>query len=227
MKPKINRKAEPTKAQPFDRCQTPDYALDPLLPYLPKGSIIWEPCAGDGYLAAELRRHGFIVIESDILTHSIGPTTIPGANALTWAPPRFDLVVTNPPFTLKFPFYKRLYGLGKPFAMLLPLETIGAGSAQAMYKTHGHEQLLLDKRVNFGMPNKKWEGSSAQFPVFWSCWRLLPAPVIYGEITRREQASRFVPYALLPAPSGATLEIPARQPEALTAGAEFAQLTLF
>ena len=34
MKPKINRAGDPQESKGFDRCNTPAYALDPLLPYI-------------------------------------------------------------------------------------------------------------------------------------------------------------------------------------------------
>jgi hypothetical protein len=60
---------------------------------------------------------------------------------------------------------------------------IGAQSAQKFMKKYGAEILLLDKRVNFKMPNKGW-GGTAQFPVLWLCHKLLPEPIMYGHIER-------------------------------------------
>jgi hypothetical protein len=93
--------------------------------------------------------------------------------------------MTNPPYSFKFDWLARCYELGKPFALLVPVETIGAKAAQRLMERYGAEQLLLDKRINFEMPNKGWAGSSAQFPVLWLCWRMLPQPIVYGRITRR------------------------------------------
>jgi hypothetical protein len=79
----------------------------------------------------------------------------------------------------------RCYELGRPFALLVPVETIGAKSAQTLMERHGSELLLLNRRVNFEMPQKGWAGSSAQFPVLWLCWKMLPAPIVYGKVTQR------------------------------------------
>lgn len=64
------------------------------------------------------------------------------------------------------------YQLGKPFALLMPVEVLGAKSAQRNFKAHGIEVILLDKRVNFKMPEKGWLGSGAQFPTAWFTWGL-------------------------------------------------------
>lgn len=93
-----------------------------------------------------------------------------------------EVIVTNPPYSIKYPWLERCYQIGKRFALLVPLEMIGAARAQVQMKQHGAEIMLLDKRVNFGMPNKGFEGSSAQFPVCWLCHGILPAPIVYGHI---------------------------------------------
>ena len=48
MKPKINRAGDATESQGFDRCNTPPYALDPQLPFIPAGAVVGEPAAGTG-----------------------------------------------------------------------------------------------------------------------------------------------------------------------------------
>ena len=196
-KPKVMRKGDTEESVPFDRCQTPAYALDPLLPYLKPGCVIWEPAAGEGNIVRTLQAHGFQVVASDLLTDHIGEGVQGGKNFFHWQPTHFDVIVTNPPYSVKFDWYERVYSLGKPFALLLPVETLGVGQAQTLYRQHGHEQLLLNKRVNFKMPHKGWASgewrSTAWFPTFWSCWNLLPEPVVYGSFIRRhdEQAMLF------------------------------------
>jgi hypothetical protein len=162
--------------QGYDACQTPAYAIDPLLPYLPD-RIIWEPAAGEHYLVEALYDSGFKseqVITSDILT---------GQNFFEYTPDEWDCLITNPPYSIKYQWLERCYQLGKPFALLLPVETLGAKTAQEFLKEYGFEMMLLNKRVDFKMPNKGWD-SSAQFPVFWLCWQLLPQQVMFGELNK-------------------------------------------
>lgn len=178
MKPKSNRKGDSINA-----CQTPDYALDPLLPYLPLNSIVWEPAAGEGFLARNLRRNGFAnVLCSDILS---------GQDFFKWQPAHgWDILVTNPPYNpngIKPAWVRRCYELGKPWANLMPVETIGSGEVQALFDTYGVEIIYLDKRVNFKMPRKGW-GGKAQFPVAWYTWGLgIGKQITFASIYRREQ----------------------------------------
>lgn len=177
MKPKINRAGDTATSAGYDCCQTPSYALEPLLPYIPRHAVIWEPACGAGLLAQALREAGHTVIGTDILQD-------PEYNFFTWQPPRFDMIITNPPYSIKYKWLERCYQLGRPFALLIPVESIGAAAAQEQYRAYGTEWLMLDKRVDFIMPVRGGEGSSAQFPTFWSCWRLLSERVVWGRLNK-------------------------------------------
>jgi len=167
-KPKTNYKTDPNESNPQDRFQTPGYAVDPLIPYLDAAGIesVWEPAAGEGYLARALERHEFEVIAGDLLTgadyfddHSV--------------PAQYDCQVTNPPFGAKYPWIARAVELGRPFALLVPSDVLFAGArAQPLIKRYGLELLIPDKRINFKTPARGWQGSSAQMHTSWLCYRL-------------------------------------------------------
>jgi len=182
-----NQAIDPHASDPRDRCYTPAYALDPLLPYLPADAVVWEPAAGAGHLVRALEAAGRSVYASEI-AH--------GDNFYTHTPPvAWGVQVTNPPFSSKYHWIEHSYALGRPWALLLPLETLGAQSAQRHFRRHGVELLLLNKRVNFIMPNLGLGGGGANFPVAWFCWRLLPAPIVYGSITPRGDAQLLMEFA--------------------------------
>lgn len=171
---KSSRAANEYVPQGFDACQTPPYAIDPLLPYLNTDWTIWEPAQGERLLVEAFYDSGFANVEgSDLLTDQ---------NFFEYQPSQWDCLVTNPPFSLKYKWLERCYELGKPFALLVPVETLGAKTAQELMQHYGFEILLLNRRVAFKMPNKGWD-SHPQFPVLWLCWQLLPDKVLFGEIT--------------------------------------------
>lgn len=126
-----------------------------------------------------LRTTGHQVITSDILT---------GQNFFEYSP---DLAwtkqITNPPYSIKFKWMKHSYELGKPFALLLPVEAIGAAKGQALMQQYGFEIMLLKERVDFYMPNKGWTGAGAQFPVMWFCWNILPEKIMYGSFAEAKK----------------------------------------
>jgi len=163
MKPPLSKKYS-------DNFQTPPIALKPLVPYLKRGWTIWEPAEGKGNLSNALREMGFKVVGTDILT---------GHDFLSCAPPEFDCIITNPPYSLRYEFIERCYELGKPWAMLMTLTTL-EGRRQTLFEKHGVELLLLNKRINFETPSGS--GSGAWFPVAWFCWKLLPTSIVFGKL---------------------------------------------
>ncbi len=175
-KPKINRTGDLYVPQGHDLCQTPPEAIDPLLPYLPSSWTIWEPARGEGLLVEALYDSGFEhVVTGDIQT---------GQNFFDYQPESWDCLVTNPPYSIKFKWIERCYELGKPFALLLPVETLGAKTAQQFFREHGVEVIFLDRRINFKMPNLGWEGSGAQFPVAWFTFGLdLGQQMVFARLT--------------------------------------------
>jgi hypothetical protein len=161
-----------------DLCQTPGYAVTPLLKYLFYGGfkVIWECASGEGLLSGFLSAAGYGVVESDILR---------GFNFLTdnlISLDKIDCIVTNPPSSLKYKFLQRCYELEKPFALLMPVDVLGSATAQKLFSSYlNGGVILLSKRVNFKMPNKGWSGSGSQFPVAWFTYKMgIGSPESYG-----------------------------------------------
>jgi hypothetical protein len=176
-KPKVNRAGSLDEPHGYDACQTPAYALDPLLPYLDLAWTIWEPASGEGSLVEALYDAGYKedhVVATDILT---------GQNFFEHQPDQpWDCLVTNPPYSIKYEWLSRCFALGKPFALLVPVEMLGAKTAQELLKAHDFEIMLLDQRIDFKMPNKGYEGNGAQFPTLWLTHHLLPQQIMFGSI---------------------------------------------
>jgi hypothetical protein len=155
-----SRKADKDTPQGMDACQTPAYALDPLLPYLGDW-VIWEPAAGEGLLVQALYDSGFRqsqVIYGDVLT---------GQNFFEYEPDRWDCLITNPPYSIQFDWIERCYKLGKPFALLLKVEVLGTKGASSLFREFGTEVIFIFPRISFKMPNKGWDGKGPQFATAW------------------------------------------------------------
>lgn len=139
-----------------DDFQTPPEALTPLLKYIPKNKIIWECACGKGNLVKGFENLGYKVTGSDALT---------GQSFFLYEPEKYDVIVTNPPFSLKQEFLEHAYCLGKPFAFLLPLTTFETRKRQDLFKKYGVEVILFDRRINFETPSGN--GSSSWFATAW------------------------------------------------------------
>lgn len=151
-----------TKIPAKDECQTPAYGISPILPYLPKSWTLWECAVGEGLMKSALEDAGYFVVGTGFDFFES-----PYRGDFIW-----NCIVTNPPFSLKYKWLERCYELGKPFALLMPVDVIAAKSAQTLFAKYGVEILLLDKRIDFKMPNKKWDGKGADFSVAWFTWGL-------------------------------------------------------
>ena len=140
--------------------QTPPEAIRPLLPYLKKDMVVWECASGKGNLVKAFEKEGYAVTASDILT---------GQNYLSFEPEKWDVCITNPPFSCKDEFLERAYSFGKPFAFLLPLTTFEGKKRQFLFRKHGIQVIFNPKRINFEVPSGN--GSSSWFATAWFCWK--------------------------------------------------------
>ena len=77
---------------------------------------------------------------------------------------KFDVIITNPPYSLKNEFLQKCYEYNKPFMLLLPLTALEGKERGKLYREKGIEVIVLDKRINF-MKEKK----NVWFNTSWFC----------------------------------------------------------
>ena len=177
MKPKINRKGNKNKVSNYDTCQTPAYAIEPLLRFIPLQTIIWEPARGEGILARALNVAGY----HRMISTELKPD---GVDFFKWIPHVFDCIVTNPPYSIKYDWLERCYSLGKPFALLMPVEMISAAKAIKMFQFYRIQIIFMYPRIDFKMPKLGWSGAGAQFPTCWYTWKLhLPKDIMFHNVS--------------------------------------------
>lgn len=157
--------------QKNDELYTPKYAITPILKYIPKGIKIWE-CTdfGESNITKVLKEEGYEVIS----THKNN------FNFLTDEPNfDFDMIVTNPPYSLKDEFLKKCYEYKKPFMLLLPITALEGVERGKMYRDYGISVLVFDKRISY-MNN----GKSSYFNTSWFCYNVLPKKLIFEELKK-------------------------------------------
>ena len=74
-----------------------------------------------------------------------------GQDFFQYEPEEYDIIISNPPFTKKNEVLKRLCELGKPFAILLPLNSL-QGKDRFEYFDQGIQILSFDKRISYHNP---------------------------------------------------------------------------
>lgn len=163
------------KTSSGDEVYTPFYAVDPLLKYIPKDKVIW--CPFDEVWSAFYQlftERGYKVIRSSLKD---------GKDFFEYEPSEhYDIIISNPPFSKKDKVIERLYQLEKPFAILLPLNSL-QGKKRFKYLQKGIELLTFDGRIcyhtngNFKNYTKGNHFASAYF-----CKNVLPEKLILEEL---------------------------------------------
>ena len=125
-----------------DEYYTPSYAVYPIMKYLKEGSTIWCPFdKEESNFVQVLTKEGFKVIYGHIET---------GQDFFKVEVPECDYIISNPPYSLKGEVFKRLYDIGKPFAMLINFQGIFDHKDRfEMFKNNRTEMLWLSPRVNY------------------------------------------------------------------------------
>lgn len=162
---------------------TPYYAVLPLLKYIPKDKIIW--CPFDQYWSAFYNvfvNNGYTVIRSSIQE---------GQDFFLYEPPYYDIIISNPPFDIKDQILARLYQLGKPFAMLLPLNSLQGKTRYELF-TNGIQLLSFDDRIAYHNPyNMVSVTKGTPFASAYFCRNLLPNDLIVEQLNKDNNPLRY------------------------------------
>jgi hypothetical protein len=156
-----------------DEYYTPPNAITPLLKYVSKEDIIWCPFDKENSKYVQIfLQNGNKVIFSHIDL---------GKNFFYYSPDKYDIIISNPPFSCKDDILKRLEELQKPYAMLFPLPTL-QGQKRFPY-LQNKQALIFDKRINFYQDEdytKIVKGVS--FASIYICNNFLPKDLIFEEL---------------------------------------------
>ena len=164
-----------------DEVYTPAYAIKPIIKYVKKLQIdnwkekmtIWCPFdMEDSEYVRLLREAGFNVIATHIDN---------GQNFFYYEPDSYDLIISNPPFSIKDDVIKRLNELHKPYAILLPIPAL-QGQKRFPYMKRC-QALIFDKRINY-FTNKETKEvqKGVSFGSFYLCQDFLPNDLIFEEL---------------------------------------------
>lgn len=156
-----------------DETFTPDYAVLPIIKYIKPNSIIWCPFdTEDSAFVKNLKRAGYEVIFSHIDN---------GQNFFYYEPENYDVIISNPPFSIKDAILHRLNELNKPFAMLLPLPTLQGQSRFEDLKNC--QALIFDKRINYYRDIEKTKiQKGVAFASIYICKNFLPKDLIFEKL---------------------------------------------
>lgn len=166
-----------------DECYTPYYAVEPIIKYIPKDKVVWCPFDEEWSAFVQLlRQNGNVVILSHLRD---------GYDFLNYEPFYYDIIVSNPPFSIKDQIIKRLYELNKPFIILLPLNTL-QGISRYKYFKDGIQLLVFDQRIGYHNPENMISTVEASpFASAYFCRYILPNDLIIEHLDKYNKSLAF------------------------------------
>ena len=168
-----------------DETFTPAYAIKPLIKYIQaymernnkEKLTIWCPF--------DYSNSKYVEVLSTIPNVKVIYTHIDtGENFFFYEPKeKYDIIISNPPFSCKDDILKRLFELNKPYAVLFPVPTL-QGKTRFPY-LKDIQYLGFDKRINYYRDiqmTKTQDGVS--FGSCYLCKNFLPKDLIIEELIK-------------------------------------------
>ena len=151
-----------------DECYTPAYGVAPILKYIPKGAIVWCPFdTPDSEFVKQISKQN--TVEHSHIAE--------GKDFFSYEPEKWDIIVSNPPFTNKRKYFERALSFEKPFALIMSNTWLNDSAPKQLFEDKDLQLLMFDKRMKFfspdGRPNDKITFSSSYY-----CWNFLPKQII-------------------------------------------------
>jgi len=164
---------------PNDEFYTPNYAIEPLMKYLKPNSVVWCPFdTEESNFVKMLNARGHSVLFS----HKSS-----GKDFFTFEPKQeYDYIISNPPYSIKYEVFKRLFELRKPFAMLVGV--VGLFESQKrynMFKENDFEIMYFNKRISYFKNYADQKPSlNPPFSSVYITSKMLPKKIMFEEITK-------------------------------------------
>ncbi len=158
--------------QNSDEHNTPEYAIKPILKFIPKDAVVWTPFdLPDSNFVTMIRAN-----ENKVICSHINE----GEDFFEFEPKEhWDMIISNSPFRNKRKFFERALFFGKPICLLMTLAWLNDRYSKQVFIDAGVDMQLLmfDKRIKFenpdGRPNDKITFSSGYY-----CVDFLPKQII-------------------------------------------------
>lgn len=167
-----------------DECWTHRYAVEPLLEFMEpfKDKIIWCPFDTDeSEFVKVFRENCFKVVYSHIKY---------GEDFYKHEPikGKWDLIISNPPFTGKKETFERAYSFNKPFALIAPVDWLNDTAPYKVFYKNDMQLLLFNERMTF---KNQPAGKQINFKGIYYCRNFLPEQLIIRDFSNRNQMKLF------------------------------------
>lgn len=162
-----------------DEVYTPFYAVEPLAEFIPKDKVIWCPFDEEWSAFYQFfRDNGYNVVRSSLKE---------GYDFFHYEPEQWDIMISNPPFSKKNAVLKRAYEFNKPFALLLPVNSIQSKERYKIFRNQ-IQLLVFDARVDYHMNmDMRNFAKGNHFGSAYFCRDLLPSKLELRKLNKYEK----------------------------------------
>lgn len=119
-----------------DDYTTPMYVWDMLSLYIPKETKLWDPFYNEGVSKKRIESLGYKVYHKK-------------KDFFTYQPKKYDMVLSNPPYSIKQEVLKKLKENDKPFILILPIGVLSTKYFKSLFDSKDITLFLFPKRINF------------------------------------------------------------------------------
>ena len=144
------------KLKQDDDYMTPKPVLESIQHLIPKDKVIWESFYGNGDSGKYLKELGFKVESHDV-------------DFFDDQKFNYDIIISNPAYSIKAKVFKRLSEIDKPFMMLVPVSTMTKQYLKKYFKDK-IQIVIPEKRIQFikdGVQTKR-----CFFDTIWICYNM-------------------------------------------------------
>lgn len=159
-----------------DEWMTPAFAVKPLLKYVHPRLRIWCPFdTAESNFVKVFREAGREVVHSHICD---------GQDFFEYEPERWDVLISNPPFSNKRKFFERALALGKPFALLMTNTWLNDAAPKQLFAERDLQLLMFEQRIRFQSPSAEAVTDKITFSSSYYCTGLLPKQLIMERLPK-------------------------------------------
>ena len=153
------------KGAKTDDYNTSKSAYNLIKEFVPKGITLYDPFFNDGACKQYMQD----VFSSCKVIHE-------DKDAFSWFPEGVDMVITNPPFSIKYQVLSWLVDKDIPFMCLLPLTTIATIKFSKVKNSDQIQFITGSTRIKYEREGTK---GAANFESAWFCYKMnLPKDIL-------------------------------------------------
>lgn len=157
-----------------DEFFTPNYAIDPIIKYIPIGSKILCPF--------DTEQSNFIKYFNNCARNYKVTAQQDFFNLTKQQVEQYDYIISNPPCSVKGKVFEKLFELGKPFGMLVNVVGLFESKHRFnMFANNDFEIMYFDKRIAYNEPKPSLNPS---FSSIYLCHKMLPKQIVFERVLK-------------------------------------------